>query len=183
VRIELATTQPVRQAGAPAPNAPQKDKLGLTLRERLWVTRAALLAMGLSVVTSAVLVTMLPEDPRGPSGAMQVELAERSSRPIVHVPVAAPLPLPELQRPVAVIAEREQPVLTSSEPPAPLPASKPARRSVVVTRGRVLAADLPAPRAVDLSTPQPLVAPRRPAPEPVQSTPAHEPELKRPSFE
>lgn len=172
--IELSMTQPVN-------GDPRKDKLGLTLRERLWLTRAALLAMVLSGVTSAVLLTLLPVDPRGPSGPMQVELAERSSRPIVHVPAVAPLPLPDVQRPT-VSAETEPELAPLATPAAP---SKPARTTsrVVVTRGRINAVDLPASRAVDLSAPQPLAAPRKPPPEPVHAAPAAEPELKRPSFE
>ena len=59
--IELATTQPVQQAGAPRPpGAPNADQLGLTLRERMWLARAALATMAISAVSFGVLLTQLP---------------------------------------------------------------------------------------------------------------------------
>lgn len=203
--IELATTQPVRQPGTPGPpGGPSPDQLGLTLRERMWLARAALATMVLSAVSSVVLLSMLQAEPPRPTGAMQTELAERSLRPM---PVALPplelepLPAAEVQRALPARSEPPPPALTTEAPPAaaepPVPETRRATsapsRKVVITRGRVLAIDLPAAPAVDLSRPQSL-APRRvekperaaeieARPVPAMAKPVPEPELKRPSFE
>lgn len=199
--IELATTQPVRQHGTPPPpGMPRADELGLTLRERLWLTRAALGIIVLSFVASLGMLTMLPPEQAAPVGAMQTMLAERALEPMPVeriVPITEPLPVAEIHRPVGVaVASAVEPAPVASPAPLeekPVLVSKPGRR-VVISRGNVSPYSLPAERAVDLSRPQSL-APQKPArePEPIErqseaeqkplAKPRAEPELKRPSFE
>jgi hypothetical protein len=191
--IELATTQPVRQAGAPlAPGVPQADELGWTLRERLWLTRAALGTIALSIAASLMLITLLPAERALPQDALQATLAARSLAPIGAYVAAPPSALP-----AAEVRKAPEPIAApSAAAPEPMPEplvseerplfSRPARR-VIITRGHVSPASLPAAPAVDLSKPQAL-APRRAVPEPVVdiAPPAAAkpgPELKRPTFE
>lgn len=185
--IELATTQPVRQAGAPlAPGSPRPDELGWTLRERLWFTRAALSTIAASIATSLILITLLPAERAAPKDPLQATLAARSLEPMGSHASAllAALPAAELKHAEPLIESMPEPVALISEE-RPL-SSRPARR-VAITRGRVSPYSLPAAPAVDLSQPQSL-APRRPAPVPVveAAPPPSEqpgPELKRPTFE
>ena len=181
--IELATTQPVRQAGTPlAPGLPRADELGWTLRERLWLTRAALGTIALSIAASLILITLLPGERAAPSDALQAKLAARSLEPMIAHAAAprAPLAAPELKH-VESSPSAPEPLVSEERPLS----SRPAQR-VVITRGRVSAYSLPAAPAVDLSQPQSL-APKRVAPVVVEAAapPAEKPgpELKRPAFE
>lgn len=188
--IDLTATQPVK-----------RDQLGLTLRERMWLARAALTTIVLSALAFPVLLLMLPDDTHAPVGAIETQLAARESTPIHAAPPVAPLPLPELQRPpVAVVAAPEPSTPAPAPAPAPVtPAAAPvqvikaSKRNVVVTRGKLAPRELASAPAVDLSRPQPLAPVRAaPAPEPepepapvikASPAPAEEPALKRPAFE
>lgn len=205
--IDLATTQPVQQAGVPrAPGSPQADQLGLTLRERMWLARAALATMAVSAVGFGVLLTMLPGDAPAHAGVLETHLAATADVPLApHPPPPVPPPAsvvvaPPLPEPV--VAPTPAPAVVALPEPKPVPASAPKSKpagKVAVSRGKIAATMLPAERAVDLSKPQPLAAPKpvEREPEPVEEPPPpppkvlakpkpaadEEPALKRPSFE
>ncbi len=207
--IELATTQPVRRPGNPAPlgGAPlPPDKLGLTLRERLWLTRAALSTMALSAIASSVLLAYVPAEHHAhPVDPMANRLAERADQtpPVpshaVDVPVElapaearrAPLPIeaPQAASPTPV------PTVTAPAPEVESPAKVPhagTHRIQIVRNGKskeVLPWAAPQ-EAVRLDVPQPLAPAhkveyleRKSAP--LAAPPAKDPdeELKRPTFE
>jgi hypothetical protein len=216
VSTELATTQPVRRPGTPAPvgGGPlPPDKLGLTLRERLWLTRAALATIVLSVVASAIIVRFIPGEVKvRPPDAIAERLQREAEQPAVVTHPApeldSELPAGEVHRAVPVEPEEVAapvPAVAAEVKHEPSKAAPPAAHKVQILRNQKskdVATWPVVEEAVRLDVPQPL-SPKKveyiehpkaePAPEPKPAPvakPAPKPEpapddegLKRPSFE